>query len=379
LNTNELVEFEDLEEEYEEENEDQEIDIDKLKKREEEKQLLIARLNADDHSHLITRIAHLLNRFQNTRNSDISLMLKYWEIYDSEIYKEGQSITPDMFYKLERLTSISRARAKIQNEYGLFKSEEKIRWFRKNKEQAEKEIQLSTKPDIPTINIYCDETGKNKRYAIVGSFWVLERSKEDQIRNVLSEWKQNKGLSRKNEFHFTEMKKHQLELYIEFFNKVMELGDMVSFKAIVFDSQNTKRNLDDLLSDLHYQLVHLGIEHETQSGRVALPRLVNFIKDKEEGNDALTLKKIEQHLELQFKVNYEDHLRLSLFGATESWASHSIQIADLFAGTLNRILNESGNNNHKDEFAQYVCRSLGINIEDIFSSESDMVKIINLD
>lgn len=64
---------------------------------------------------------------------------------------------------------------------------------------------------------------------------------------------------------------------------------------------------------------------------MGLPRLVNFIKGKEEGNYALTFNKIEQELKLQFKVNYEEQLRLSMFGAADSWTSYLLQIADLFA------------------------------------------------
>ncbi|MBB3154484.1 hypothetical protein FHS16_004566 [Paenibacillus endophyticus] len=363
-----------FEEEEESEFDEQEVDPEKLARREKEKEVLIERLNADDHFHLITRVAHLLNRFQSTRNSDITLMIKYWEIYESKNYKEGQAVTPEQLYEFERLTSLARARAKIQNEFGLFKGEEKVRRFRKSKEEVEKEIQLSTKPDIPTINIYCDETGKNKNFAIVGSYWVLERSKNENLIRVMSEWKREKGLTVKNEFHFTEMKKHQYDLYVEFFNKVVEMGEMVSFQAIAFDMRENRRKIDDLLSDLHYQLVHMGIEHETATGRVSLPRSVNFTKDKEVGNDALTLVKIEQNLQLQFKVNYEDKLRLNLFGATESYASVQLQIADLFAGSLNRLLNDRGEN-YKDDFALHVFRSLGMDPENIFSSESDMVRL----
>ena len=173
------------------------------------------------------------------------------------------------------------------------------------------------------------------------------------------------------------MKRQQYDLYVAFFNMIMQFSDMVSFKAIVFDTEGTRRPIDEIVSELHSQLVHMGIKHEVTTGRAGLPRLVNFTKDKEIGNDAITLQKIQQHLEMQFKVHYEEQLRLSMFGATDSWGSIHLQVADLFAGSINRILNES-HNNHKDEFAQHVIAVLGINPEDIFNTDSDMVKIILL-
>ena len=138
------------------------ISIELLNRREHEKQQFLAKITTDDHKHLLTRVAHVLNRYQQTRNSDITLMLKYWEVYHSDAYKAGDAVTPDLLYRLERLTSITRARAKIQNEYRLFKGDEEVRRFRKNNEEIEKEIQLSTKPDVPTVSIYCDETGKTR-------------------------------------------------------------------------------------------------------------------------------------------------------------------------------------------------------------------------
>ncbi|MEW9672402.1 DUF3800 domain-containing protein [Ammoniphilus sp. 3BR4] len=353
--------------------EKEEIDEEKKRKREKERDMLISKLASNDYSHLVTRVAHVLNRYPHTRNSDIALQLKYWEIFDSELYIKGQSISPEDLFKLERLTSITRARAKVQNEYGLFLSDEKVRRFRKDKEEVEKEIQVSNKPDIPSITIYCDESGKNGTYAIVGSLWILERGREQLIRQHILEWRKERDI--KQEFHFTDMKRNQLDLYVDFFNQLLSLGDMVGFKAIAFKIANNQRKTDELISDLHYQLVHQGIEHELQSGRVNLPRFINFFKDKEEGNDALTLTKIEQHLELQFKVNYEDNLRLDLFGSIESYTSPFIQFADLFTGSINRVLNES-HNNHKDVFAKYVIEALGLDINNIQSNESDMATVI---
>ena len=50
------------------------------------------------------RVAWVLNHFANTRNSDITLQLKYWEHFEPDLY-DSAAIKPDDMYKLTRLTS----------------------------------------------------------------------------------------------------------------------------------------------------------------------------------------------------------------------------------------------------------------------------------
>lgn len=63
--------------------------------------------------HLTTRVANILNRYPETRNSDITLQIKYWQVYGG---LTSNFVDLTRLYKLERLTSISRARAKIQKD-----------------------------------------------------------------------------------------------------------------------------------------------------------------------------------------------------------------------------------------------------------------------
>jgi hypothetical protein len=90
-----------------------------------EKQELLASLASGDFSTMKTRVAGMLNFYPDSRNSDVALTLKYWETFQPEIYKPHGILPRDLF-KLERLHYIVRARAKIQNEYGLFQADEKI-------------------------------------------------------------------------------------------------------------------------------------------------------------------------------------------------------------------------------------------------------------
>src|SRR5574341_1465498 len=95
-------------------------------KLEEEIQLLLNNLSSATVNTLRDRVAWILNNHPETRDSDISLLLKFWETFEPNMYN-GQFIRPDDLYRLTRLTSITRERARIQNVYKLFLASSEVR------------------------------------------------------------------------------------------------------------------------------------------------------------------------------------------------------------------------------------------------------------
>ncbi|MHB1685357.1 MAG: DUF3800 domain-containing protein [Bacilli bacterium] len=322
---------------------------------------------AGEQNNIMNRVAYLLNLYPQARDSDITLQLKYWKKYQHDIYKDGAYIEHDL-YHLIRLTSIARARAKIQNEYGLFQASATVRRHRRNLEEIEIESQLSNQPGRPIINIFCDESGKNDAWLVVGGIWILNVGREEELRKYFIDIKEflNRGRSEKQmirEFHFSAMQNLHLEAYKEFFGKALQMSDAFGFKAVIINRLNAGgRTTDDLLLDLHYQLVHLGIEHEISAGRVTLPRQINFWKDKDGASDDLTLKKLQQYFTANLTIQYTQQLTLGNLGALDSLSNYFVQIADLFTASLSRILNRppNGSRNYKDEFAEFVLSNLGI-------------------
>lgn len=180
------------------------------------------------------------------------------------------------------------------------------------------------------------------------------------------------------EFHFTDMKRHQLDVYKDIFTELLSLSDMISLKAVVTErSTNKYKSLDEMIYAMFYQHVHHGVEHERSTGRITLPRAVNFWKDREEGNDRLFMQELEQRLVTNFKGYFNDELTLDLISPIDSFASHLIQMADLYTGCINRYLNppKEGARNHKDEFADFVFDLLNINPLDLKDQNNDMAMI----
>ena len=95
-----------------------------------EKIELLASLASGNFSTQKAKVAAVLNLYPKARNSDITLSLKYWEMFQPDFFNKT-GIKPENLFKLERMHFIARARAKIQNEYGLLTADEKIRNHRK--------------------------------------------------------------------------------------------------------------------------------------------------------------------------------------------------------------------------------------------------------
>jgi len=347
-------------------NDDDEAQTEEEEKERRKKAMALWRdVQSGNTNHLITRVASILNRFPETRNSDVALMIKYWQVYQDFT---GDTVELKALFELERLTSIARARAKIQNEYRLFGATRKIRGFRHDKEKREKEFQLLTKPEIGSISIYADESGKNEDFLLVGSIWLLadEGFLYDAIMGWLKE-KEEEGTRCPREFHFSDIRNNgtNIEIYKEFIDFVLSQGSMISFKGIAVNRTKIRKPLDEILTHMFYQLARLGVEHELNVNRFTLPRQINYTKELEEGESSLRLKQIEQMISDGFKSEYNDQLILNFFHSLEAKLSRLIQIADLFTASLNRIYNIQRKNrdlskNAKDEFAEHLINSIGL-------------------
>jgi hypothetical protein len=378
LDVLEQIENELLEEEIEN-SEDKVESLEKDQERKKKADALWKAVQMGDDKHLTTRVANILNRYPETRNSDIALQIKYWQVYNG---LTSNFVDISKMFKLERLTSIVRARAKIQNEYKLFLADTEVRRRRRTLEEEEKEAQLLDKPSYGTINVFADETGKTEKYVIVAGIWFLSEQLASKIQRDFLKWSSEKykqGIKIPDEFHFKNLNNRnnqELEIYKEFFNLIIRNGEMVSFKAVAVNKSKINRvPISDLVTKLYYQFIRLGINHEISSNRVQLPKKINLTKD-EEGESALILETLKQGLEDNFKIHYEDDLIMDQLISMPSHEHLFLQFADLFVAALNRKYNNPGDNN-KDRLAEYILETVQVN-EIEFSAnqvESDAEKV----
>lgn len=336
---------------------------------EEEIRQLLKNLSSARVNTLRDKVAWILNQHSETRDSDISLLLKYWETFDSDIYN-GEYIDPVDLFRLTRLTSISRERARIQNVYKLFLASTEVRHKRGTLSEEEKDKSIKDKPKgYPSLVVYMDESGKNEDQMIVGSLWFLESGKPIyDIHKKITYFREEKGFDK--EFHFSEMSLKDLPIYQEMVTLFLHEAPTISFKLISLPTSGIQ-DKQDAINQLFYHLIIRGIENENSTGRAILPRILQVWKDSdEEGSDRLIIADLEDRLKQASLARFNNNLYIDFICRTESSQNVFIQIADLFSASANRVINQSNlSRNHKTEFAEFFLNSIGVNINSLSSDQ----------
>lgn len=255
------------------------VDPKKLARIEKEKKELLGSLAGGDFSTQKTKVAAILNLYPEARNSDITLSLKYWETFQPEIYNESGILPKDLF-KLERLHYIVRARAKIQNEYGLFQADAKVRNHRKKREEVMYDAVLEDVAPRKVIHVYADETGKTHNYVIVAAVWVLTGRAVFTISQAITKWKETSPWANR-EVHFSKFGKMDTEVLREYLGVIQQNREFLSFKVIAVERSKTKRKIEEIIEKLYEHILIRGAGHEIEQGRIDLPREIAMTIDEE--------------------------------------------------------------------------------------------------
>jgi len=345
--------------------------ISKTERIAKEKANLVEHLTASDFADLKTRVAYILNHYKETRNSDVALQLQYWKTFQPDLLDAGNTVAQKALYKLERLTSISRARAKIQNEYGFFLADEHIQGHRRGKEAKKREEELSDKPSIPIVTAYIDESGKTDKFLVVGGLWILEPREAFNLKLFMEKWKKIEKIN--YEFHFKDLTKNRLQPYKNFFSTAFCNFSLIGFKAVAIKLANLHgRSNAEIIYKLYYELILLGIEHEVLTRRIVLPIMIDIRKDAEQGTDLLFLAGMKRDLTTEFNKIKDGKANLNSIESVDSKVTPLMQLADLFIGSVARTLNrDDASMNQKDELADYIMSVLKLNIGDDKSDQQD--------
>lgn len=323
-----------------------------------ERALLVEKVANADCDTLTARVAWVLNHSVAARDSDIALQVKYWQVFEPELLS-GSAIALGDLYKLTRLTSLSRARAKIQNEYQLFLASDEVRQRRGVLEEHERDRQREDRPDYPTYSVYADESGKTGDHLIVGSMWVLGGLNVSDLGTAILRWREASGF--REELHFTKITHGNVDRYLEVLDVLHERSAVISFKALRLE----RRGHTDPAATLNDMLFHLlvrGVKHEHTSGRGPLPRAITVWKDAEEpSRDKLAVANLTLRLRAASVSEFDNQLFVSSVEALDSGRATFIQLADLFIGCINRTINNPGadGTHPKDRFAAEFLRRFG--------------------
>ncbi len=221
------------------------------------------------------------------------------------------------------------------------------------------------------------ESGKSQRYLVVGSVWVLDIAKQWRVVEALRDWKKKAGIAW--EFKFAELNRDKKEQAVAFVKKTMEHSDVMGLKACILDKQGLKRGAEDTVYHLYYELAMTGVEHEIAAGRVLLPRWLSLVKDADDGPDAVMLPELQRRLTTSCREYFKGTVQVDSVITAKSHESPLMQLADLFSGSVARIVNKEGDGvNHKDQFAAFFETVAGFYFKTEEKGETDFVYVHHL-
>lgn len=343
--------------------------IDKAERIEKERKELLNNVLSGRLKREADKVAYVLNSYPEARNSDIDLAWIYWTIFKRGEF-DGRSINLVQLRNFPRINSLTRARATIQNTYKLFQADEAVRKFRGVLEEDKRaEVNEERPLDLPTFSVYIDETGKNQQYLSVGSLWVIDGGRSIlTTRDEIDDWKEKQKIE--YEFHFTEVSRHKVQAFKDFFLKFMQLNPTIGFKIIIINNAGFP-DKNQAITDLTFHLVNKGIAHEHGTGRAPLPRRLQIWLDEEEkGIDKLKLENLRERLSGQ-KI---EGLKLGNFEALSSKDNYYIQAVDMFTAAVNRKLHSANGTSHKDELADYILGLLQFDVNKLDSDNTEIDK-----
>ncbi len=341
------------------------LDAEQAARIERERAELLSVVAAAQPDTLQHKVAWVLNNYPETRNSDIGLQLRYWETFCPEDY-DGHSIEPADLYRLPRLTSLSRARARIQNTLRLFLADPSVRRQRHTLSEDERAESSDARRDsAPVYVVYADESGKTQPNLVVGSLWILQGPETYRITVKLDEWRESSGF--RGELHFAEVTDKVLPYYKQAIDIVVDSASAMSLKYVAVPREGAGKP-QDVVPKLLYHLLVRGVIHEDSTGRAPLPRNLQVWKDAEErGYDALVLAELKDRLVSAASAQFGGRLMIDVVEAADSKDNNLLQVADLFVASLNRFLNPPDRagkaGNPKDDLAGYVLKRTAVSLE----------------
>lgn len=302
------------------------------------------------------RVAWILNHYPETRDSDIPLWFRYWSVFESDSW-DRIAVSLDDAKHLTKPTSIERARRTVQHDYGLFIASPTVRARRGKLAEEERQKAIETDPPSPLYSVYADESGKNDTHLIVASVWFLLAPELVRMRQAIQRVKDQHSFD--GELHFKEIDRSNVGFYGDVVDTIGARSAAVSFKAVTIERRGIGRQ-DLALADLFYHLIVRGVIHEHETGRARLPRRIKLTKDLEEiGADRLMLANLRDRVAQFAAATLEGELRPTEFIPMKSDGHEILQVADLFAGSLHRVLNKPGAG-PKDDVAAALLQRVGM-------------------
>ena len=310
------------------------------------------------HSYLATReqrIAYILERFPETRDSDTALCIRYWKMFQAEVLERWQPLELEVLFELDRIETIGRMRRMVQNELRLFRGIEDTRRAREAMQAELHEYIRAHRDSLPEVRFYLDETGNegDKTYTGVAGVCIINWKQFEKHHAALEQWRSRQGWP--ETIHFSETGADKVDRAVSLLQQLQSRRAGVLFLGYSLISRG--RTHEDLFS-LFIQLVVDSLKYLHKCNCLADNRSVRVIKEADPGFDLLFLHKMTKQLSEVVALEFPGQLTVLPVEAVTKGRTVLLECADLIAGGMQRRALGKGRN-PKDRLAEAIVNVTG--------------------
>lgn len=321
----------------------------------QERDRLLAWLATGDLATVEAKVASLLAKFPETRDSDIALSIRYWQIYESDILIANKPPSLEVLFDLQPMTTIVRCRQRIQNDFQLFVGTRRTRAFRDDRQLQFYQYMAQQRDAEAELRVYIDETGSDtgSRFVGIGGVAVLDTRSYEYRHAAIREWRRTCG--HPATFHYADMTSASERHYLEFLSQIQKHRAGLVFLGYATLHRGRK---DLTITALIPQLISDLLAVAKDQGCLSAVRAVSVIKEASEGFDSLFREDIKQNLAELIADRFADRAYLKDFHCVPKGHEVFLEAADLIAASMRRRW-ESGGRIHKDRVADAVINVTG--------------------
>lgn len=321
----------------------------------ERRQKLLVDIAGSNLSKAEQRVAYLLQRFPETRDSDTALCIRYWKMFQADVLERWRPLELEVLFELDRIETIGRMRRMIQNDLRLFRGIEDTRRAREAMQAEFHEYLAAHRDSLPEVRFYLDETGNegDKTYTGIAGVCVLNWKQFEKHSAAMELWRSKQGWP--ETIHFSETGAEKVERAVALLHELRRRRSGVLFLGYSLASRGRTR--EDLFS-LLIQLVVDSLRYLRECGSLPESRVVRVIKEADSGFDALFLDKMTRRLGEAVAIEFPGQLSVLPVEAVTKGRTVLLECADLIAGGMQRRALGKGRN-PKDRLAEAVINVTG--------------------
>lgn len=309
-------------------------------------------------SYLATReqkVAHILQRFPETRDSDTALCIQYWKMFQADVLERWSPLKLEVLFELDRIETIGRVRRMIQNELRLFRGVEDTRRAREAMQKEFHEYLAAHRDSLPEVRFYLDETGSegDKTYTGIAGVCVINWKQFEKHHAALEQWRSEQGWP--ETIHFSDTGADKVDRAVSLLQQLQSRRSGILFLGYSLASRGRTY---EVLFSLFIQLIVDSLKYLRNCKCLTQSRSVRVIKEVDTGFDTLHLRDMTKRLSEAVALEFPGELAVQTVEAVPKGRTVLLECADLIAGGMQRRALYKGRN-PKDRLAEAVTNVTG--------------------